>query len=153
MNARSRSRWGERLQRTDAELDALCKAFFDALVVPPDWRMMKWDIARQHNGDILSVGKVFRDMRTKGLELMHYRVAFLTYSENGLICEKQMIDFGKYKYLTVISNKKIEQINEFIAEKYTSPPATSPREDGKREESPAVDPNDGLQHFRDRFGN
>jgi hypothetical protein len=112
--AKSRGTWGVRTQRTDEELNRLCKEFFDALIVPDDWKFIAWDSALQTDGATISVGKVFRDMRTKGIEMMDYKIVWIVYSERGAICEKMIIDFGKFKKTCICSNKTIEGINEYI---------------------------------------
>ena len=118
MPAKSKGKWGIRTERTDEELNRICNEFFAALTVPEDWKFLTWDLAKEPNGAIISVGKVFRDMRTRGIDMMDYKVVFLTYSERGAICEKQIIDFGKFKRTCVISNKTIEGINEYIKQHY-----------------------------------
>jgi len=116
--AKSKGTWGIRTERSDEELNRLCSEFFAALIVPEDWKFLTWDLAKEPNGAILSVGKVFRDMRTKGIDMMDYKILFLTYSERGAICEKSLLDFGKFKKTCVVSNKTIEVINEYIKENY-----------------------------------
>jgi len=150
--------WGQRSPRTGSELNIICTEFFDKLIVPEHWKFMKWAnvidklmISQANpNGTLLSVGKIYRDMRTSGINLMHYRVCFLTFSERGGICEKAIIDFGKFKYHTVVTNKTIDQLNVWIADHYNKEFPT-PSADGVQEMK-ADDKDDGLQHFRDRYG-
>jgi len=98
-------------------------------------------------GTLISVGKVYRDMRTSGIDLMHYRICFLTFPERGGICEKAIIDFGKFNYHTVVTNKTIEQLNVWIADHYNK--IVTPSNEVQDKEN---DKDDGLQHFRDRYG-
>ena len=150
--------WGQRSPRTGSELNIICTEFFDKLIVPEHWKFMKWAnvidklmISQANpNGTLLSVGKIYRDMRTSGINLMHYRVCFLTFSERGGICEKAIIDFGKFKYHTVVTNKTIDQLNVWIADHYNKEFPT-PSAYGVQEMK-ADDKDDGLQHFRDRYG-
>ena len=136
---KSKGTWGRRDLRTVQEMNAICVEFFNKLVVPPEWKFMEWKnvfdpgITSPANptGTILSVGKIFRDMRTSGIDIMHYRVCFLTFSERGGICEKAVVDFGEYKYHTIVQNKTIEKLNEWIADHYTELPIVT---EGKQEE-------------------
>ena len=154
---KAKGTWGQRSPRTGSELNIICTEFFEKLVVPEHWKFMQWQnvidkemISQANpNGTLISVGKIYRDMRTSGIDLMHYRVCFLTFPERGGICEKQIIDFGKFKYHTVVTNKTIEKLNEWIAEHYKEPPVSS---NDSEQENPVNDKDDGLQHFRDRFG-
>ena len=115
--AKSRGTWGKRVERTPAELNAIASAFFDALTLPKSWEFIGF--SHVDDGDVrTSVGKVYRDKATKGIELMHYRVFFLTHAERGGICEKSIVDFGKHKYFTVNSNLTTEKLNDYIQEHY-----------------------------------
>lgn len=113
-------------ERTNEELNAICTAFFEALVVPLEWRFMSWvpivDEVPMPGGTteqkVISVGKVFRDQRTSGIDLMHYKVVFFTFSERGGLVEKKMIDFGKCKYHCITQNLTIEKLNFYIEENY-----------------------------------
>lgn len=95
----------------------LSETFFKKLVVPDNWTC-KGNNDIPYNGEIISYGKVYQDKLTSGLDLKIYKVVFLVFSEMGAICEKTILDYGKYKYHCVSSNKTIEQINEYIAEHY-----------------------------------
>lgn len=150
MSAKSKGTWGVRQPRSDEELNQLYKAFFVALVVPEDWKFSVWDLAKDADGTILSIGRVYRDMRTKGLDLKDYKVLFLTFSERGAICEKSYKDYGKYAYKCVTSNLTIEKLNQFIEANYHE---IEPSADKSAEQfaTTAPDEGDGLQHFRDRF--
>lgn len=146
--AKSKGTWGRTEPKTAAELNLLCNEFFEKLVVPPDWKFMKWSNAIDPTLGLISVGKAFRDMRTSGIDLMHYRIYFSTFSQHGGVCEISIVTFGKYAHKSVGHGIfKIEELNKFIAERYNELPDLS------------VDPlqgdndkEDGLQHFRDRFG-
>lgn len=144
---KSKSKWGIRHERSDEEINKICSEFFASLEVPKEWNFMGWDVVRQADGTTLSAGKVFRDMRTSGIGLMDYKVVFLVFSERGAICEKSIIDFGKHLKKCVISNQTIEKLNLFIKSNYSeiidTDKTTAEENDG----------DDGLQSFRDRFGN
>ena len=154
---KSKGTWGMRDPRTGSELNVICSDFFEKLVVPEEWKFMKWQnvIDKQMisvanpNGTLLSVGKVYRDMRTSGIDLMHYRVCFLTFSERGGICEKSIIDFGKFKYHDIVDNKTVEKLNVWIADHFNELKPIIP--EGEKE-NPINDNSDGLQHIRDRYG-
>jgi len=143
---RSKGTWGREEAETAEGLKRICNYFFEKLAVPSEWKFMGWSNAVDPiTGMLLSVGKIYRDMRTNGIHLMEYRVFFLTFSTRGGICSKKFIDFGKEKKLCEITNKTVEKLNEYIKEKY---------EGLKICESELTSPSDdGLQHFRDRFGN
>jgi hypothetical protein len=154
---KAKGTWGKRDPRTASELNVICKEFFEKLVVPEEWKFMRWQnvIDKQMisianpNGTLISVGKVYRDMRTSGIDLMEYRVCFLTFSERGGICEKSIVDYGKFKYHTIVTNKTIDKLNAWISDHYKELPLT-PSADGEQENK-ENDPDDGLQHFRDRY--
>ena len=147
--------WGQRSPRTGSELNVICTEFFDKLIVPDHWKFMEWkniidkEMKSQANpnGTLISVGKIYRDMQTSGIDLMHYRVCFLTFPERGGICEKSIVDFGKFKHHTVVTNKTIVKLNEWIEEHYNKEPIVTEGEHDQEN-----DKDDGLQHFRDRFG-
>ena len=154
---KSKGTWGQRDLRTAQEMNAICIEFFNKLVVPPEWKFMEWKnvfdpgITSPANptGTFISIGKLFRDMRTSGIDLMHYRVCFLTFSERGGICEKSIIDYGKFKYHDIVDNKTIEKLNMWIADHFNELKPIIP--EGEKE-NPINDNSDGLQHIRDRYG-
>lgn len=154
---RSKGTWGREEAKTAEELNRLCNEFFDNLVVPQEWKWMAWDNAIDPQLGLISVGKAFRDMRTSGIDLMHYRVYFSTFSQRGGVCERSILDFGKFAYKSVDHGIfKIEELNAFIANRYNELTSTSSvtasTVSGDKKEQPN-DNSDGLQHFRDRFGN
>ena len=167
---KSKGTWGRRVDRSRQELNAICGAFFDGLQVPKEWKIMRWDKTEDPPPiGITSIGIIFMDTRTRGIDIMHYRVMFHTFSERGGVCEKSMTDFGKYKYLSVDHGVfTVEKLNEFLHERYfelatppcghpskgelTTPPSTIAigRAPSKGElEEVLQDMEDGLQHFRD----
>ena len=145
---RSKGTWGREEAKSAQELNRLCNEFFNALIVPAEWKFMGWSNAVDETLGIISVGKAFRDMRTQGIDLKEYRVYFHTFSTRGGLVSKTIVDFGKYKKLCEISNKTVEKLNEFIAVKYNELPLIP---EGELVDQ-VYDKNDGLQHFRDRFG-
>jgi len=146
---RSKGTWGREEAKTAEELNRLCNEFFNALVVPAEWKFLGWHNVVDETLAIISVGKIFRDMRTSGMNMMEYRIYFHTFSTKGGLVSKTIVDFGKDKKLCEVSNKTIEKLNEWINEKYTQLPKSP--EGGI--ENQIYDKDDGLQHFRDRFGN
>lgn len=142
--AKSKVTWGREAAKTGEELNRLCNDFFEKLVVPPEWRNMGWSNALDASTGILySVGKAFRDMRTSGINLMHYRVYFNSFSCKGGICSKSIVDFGKFKYHSEVSNKTVEQLNDFIAEHYNV--LVTESDDTENE----INEEDGLSRFRE----
>ena len=156
MDAQSKSKWGVRKDRTPEELNALCNESFKNLVVPAEWKFEAWDICEtspnpSKEGDntaqeqvILSVGKIYLDTRTRGIDVKRYRVYFHTYSERMGLVERAVKDYGKFAYRCLINNQTVEKLNEFIRNLPFKPPTA--------EHDQVYDKNDGLQHFRDRFG-
>lgn len=116
--AKSKGTWGRRQERKPEEIRKLIDDFFSKLVIPTGWKCLGKSIISDTNG-LLSEGFVFNDLQTSGINTMHYKIVFIVAPERGAICEKQLVDFGKAKYICVISNKTIEGINEFIQKKYT----------------------------------
>lgn len=117
---RSKGTWGREEAKSSEELNRLCNEFFNALVVPAGWKFMGWSNAVDEQHGILSVGKAYRDMRTRGMDLKDYRVFFHTFSTKGGLVSKSIVDFGKYKRLCEVSNKTVEQLNEYIHTKYAN---------------------------------
>jgi hypothetical protein len=144
--AKSKGTWGREAAKTGEELNRLCNDFFEKLVVPPEWKNMGWSNALDTSTGILySVGKLFRDMRTSGIDLMHYRVYFNSFSCKGGICSKSIVDFGKFKYHTEVNNKDIEKLNEWIAEHYNV--LVTESDDTENE----INEEDGLSRFRENL--
>jgi len=160
--AKAKGTWGARTPRTANELSEICKAFFEALVVPPEWKFLNWSNVfdasiispANPDGTWISIGKTYRDTRTSGINLKEYRVCFLTFSERGGVVEKSIIDYGKFKRHCMVSNKTVEKLNVWIEEHFTSPSTTltsTSLSDQSDQVDQVIDENDGLQHFRDRF--
>ena len=145
--AQSKGAWGREAAKSPEELSRLAVEFFSLLKLPLEWKFERYDRAEERNADgqliIHSIGALFTDTRTRGLDIKRYRVCFHTWSGRGAIVEKSMIDFGEYKKECIIMNKTAEKINEFIDDNFR---------ELKQKPAPAeIDPDDGLQHFRDRF--
>ena len=145
--AQSKGTWGREAAKSPEELNRLAVEFFSLLKLPLEWKFERYDRAEERNADgqliIHSIGALFTDTRTRGLDIKRYRVCFHTWSGRGAIVEKSMIDFGEYKKECIIMNKTAEKINEFIDDNFR---------ELKKELAPTeIDPDDGLQHFRDRF--
>ena len=90
----SKSKWGVRKERTPAELNQLCHEALNGLKVPKEWQFKKYDPCIDTNGTVISVGAVFLDKRTSGINIKYYRVFFHTWSERLGIVENYFIDFG-----------------------------------------------------------
>ena len=136
VQAKSKGTWGIRVDRSRQELNAICGAFFDGLQVPKEWKIVRWDktmdlspcpLSRGEGNEtehapslqITSIGIIFMDTRTRGIDIMHYRVSFHTYSERGCIVEKAMVDYGKSKYTCMGHGiYTVDELNEFIHERY-----------------------------------
>jgi len=146
---RSKGTWGREDQKTSDELNRLCNEFFEKLVVPTEWKDMGWNnVIVPNTQELYSVGKIYRDLRTSGMSLMHYRIYFNSYSCRGGICERSISGLGKKAYKAIGSGIfTIEKMNLFIHEKYTNLKSTECGFD----DNDTIDKNDGLQHFRDRF--
>ena len=145
--AKSKGTWGREAAKSPEELNRLAVEFFSLLKLPLEWKFERYDRAEERNADgqliIHSIGALFTDTRTRGLDIKRYRVCFHTWSGRGAIVEKSMIDFGEYKKECIIMNKTAEKLNEFIDDNFR---------ELKNELAPSeIDPDDGLQHFRDRF--
>ncbi len=172
VQAKSKGTWGRRVDRSKKELNVMCGAFFDGLQVPNEWKLIKWDKTEEPPPiGITSIGIIFMDTRTRGIDIMHYRVMFHTFSERGGVCEKSMKDFGKYAYKSVDHGIfTVEKLNEFIHDRYfelTTPPNAmghaplsenelhAPLSENELHaplsENELHDKDDGLQHFRDKF--
>lgn len=144
---KSKGTWGREAAKSPEELGRLAVEFFSLLKLPLEWKFEGYDRAEERNADgqliIHSIGALFTDTRTRGLDIKRYRVCFHTWSGRGAIVEKSMIDFGEYKKECIIMNKTAEKLNEFIDDNFR---------ELKKELAPTeIDPDDGLQHFRDRF--
>jgi hypothetical protein len=163
-SARSKGTWGREEQKSPEELNRICRDFFEKLIVPKEWKDMGWSnifdlppTPSEGGGEsaqnrlLLSVGKLFRDMRTSGVNLMHYRIFFNSFSQKGGVCSKTIIDFGKFKYNCLLNNKSIDKLNEWIDGTFKEIKTTD-FESTTDETKSNVDETDGLQHFRDRFG-
>ena len=107
-----KSRYGygrQKKERTPKELNELATAFFDALILPTNWKVgVRW-----------SVGKIYRDMNTSGFALKDYRVFWETCSERGGIVEKTQANKTK-PYHCICSNMTAERLNEFIRAHFIS---------------------------------
>ena len=145
--AQSKGTWGREAAKSPEELSRLAVEFFSLLKLPLEWKFERYDRAEERNADgqliIHSIGALFTDTRTRGLDIKRYRVCFHTWSGRGAIVEKSMIDFGEYKKECIIMNKTAEKLNEFIDDNF--------RELKQKLAPTEIDPDDGLQHFRDRF--
>ncbi|NCB68486.1 MAG: hypothetical protein EOM47_06520 [Bacteroidia bacterium] len=155
---KSKGTWGREAAKSPEELSRLAVEFFSLLKLPIEWKFEGYDRAEEYltpdpsptgEGEskpkliIHSIGALFTDTRTRGLDIKRYRVCFHTWSGRGAIVEKSMIDFGEYKKECIIMNKTAEKLNEFIDDNFR---------ELKKELAPSeIDPDDGLQHFRDRF--
>ena len=110
----SKSKWGVRKERTPAELNQLCYEALNGLKLPKEWEFQKYDWCVDDNGTVLSVGAVFLDKRTSGVNIKYYRIFFHTWSERLGIVENYFIDFGDRANRCLVSNKTVEDMNVYI---------------------------------------
>lgn len=109
----SKGKWGVRKDRTPEELNQLCNASFSGLKTPCEWEFKKYDTCADE-GVIISVGAIFLDKRTSGINIKHYRVFFHTWSERLGIVEHYYEDFGRNAMTCLCSNKTVEDMNKYI---------------------------------------
>lgn len=144
---KSKGTWGREAAKSPVELHNIAVNFFESIKFPLEWKFERYDRAEEKkaNGELIihSIGALFTDTRTRGLDLKRYRVFILTWSGKGGIVERSIIDFGKYTKKCLLSNKTAEQLSLYIDENY--------RELSEQLSPQEIDPDDGLQHFRDRF--
>ena len=101
----------EQLQRQKA-LGAIA-----ALRLPTTWKLEGYDTTRLHadpESDLQSVGAIYTDTDTRGIEMKRYKIVYHVFSERLAVVEKSIIDFGKYKYSCLTSNCTIEQMNNYL---------------------------------------
>jgi hypothetical protein len=121
MDAKSRNTWGKRQELTEPELEAECDKFFGALVVPKEWKHKGYD--RCLDGEtVVSVGAIYLDTRTRNFNVRFYRVFLNIYSLMGgmVVKSPKQLNNGSQgeQRRCVISNKKVEALNEFIYDEY-----------------------------------
>jgi hypothetical protein len=144
MQPRSKYTYGRETTKTNAEKNTIINQFFDALVIPDFWKLLKWTrCVCPQTGDLLSVGTVYRNKKTSGIGLKDYLICFVIAPERGAICEKIFIDFGKPKYTTVISNKTAEKLNEWIKTHYIDNSEANTETD--------TEAGDGLEALREKL--
>jgi len=116
---KSRGTWGRQKERTSEQMNEICGAFFGALKLPRQWKSQGWNRTEEPPPiGITSIGHLFRDMRTSGMELKEYRICFLSFSERGSIVEKSIKDFGKPDYKCIVKNLTVDKLNDFILKNY-----------------------------------
>lgn len=97
-------------------------AFFAALVTPESWKCRGRNDLRQtlENGHIWTVsrGLIYRDAKTSGFDIRDYKIVVMSASGRGAICEKKIDEDRRSFYKTVISNKTVADINEYIEQHY-----------------------------------
>lgn len=116
--AKSKGTWGRRQNRTPEELRRIIDEFFSKLIVPDAWKCTGKATINDSIGELLSEGYVFIDSRTSGVGETYYKIVFVVAPERGAICEKKLLQRGDVKYMCVVSNKTIEDLNSFIQNKY-----------------------------------
>ncbi|MEA4981437.1 MAG: hypothetical protein VB066_01840 [Paludibacter sp.] len=104
--------------KTAKEIELLTNSFFSKLIVPSHWQYSSYqDIYNTSDKAHLSSGHIFKT--TKDTGTIYIKIVFIIAPERGAICEKTFDDIGsRPKYKTVISNKTIEEINEYIRLNY-----------------------------------
>lgn len=110
--------------RTPDEYRQHALGAFAALQLPEAWKLEGYDTVLFDTDEPekgpQSIGAIYIDKNTTGMQLKRYRVFYHTPTEHLGIVEKTIIDFGKFSYNCLISNQSIKQMNEFISE-YTKP--------------------------------
>lgn len=105
---------------TRATKDA--EAFFAALVTPDSWKCRGRNDIREsaESGHVWTVsrGLIYRDITTSGFDLKDYKIVVLSASGRGAICEKTIDESRRPHYKTVISNKTVSGINQYIEQNY-----------------------------------
>lgn len=113
----SKYAYGRQKQKTEKEIELIVNDFFNSIHIPSHWQYHSIDDAYNSSDKVLlSSGHVFKTTADTGT--MYIKIAFIIASERGAICEKTFDDINKPRYRTVISNKTIEQINEYIQQNY-----------------------------------
>lgn len=131
ITASSSRTWGREDYKEDDELSRLYAEFLNKLELPKDWKcigdvnvisdtmVFKNGIQIEQKNVCFTAGKLYRDMRTQGINLREYRVFWNSFSGKCGIVERQRPDFGQDWHKTcLISNKTIEQINQYIHERF-----------------------------------
>ena len=99
------------------ELQALCTESFSRLQLPDTWKIKGYDTCRltqEPESEIQSIGMIVVDTATSGMDTTTYRIAYHVYSERLHLCQKSIVDYGKYKYSCLASYYTPERLNEFI---------------------------------------
>lgn len=114
----SKYAYGRQSQKSAKEIELITNNFFSKLHVPACWQYYSIDEVYNTGDNLhLSSGHVFKAATDTGV--MYIKIAFIIAPERGAICEKVFGDISsRPKYKTVISNKTIEQINEYIRQNY-----------------------------------
>ncbi len=102
---------------TIEEQRKFAKEQFSSLRLPYTWKLEGYDTVRLHpdsESELQSIGAIYIDMSTQGINLKRYRIAYHVYSKHLSIAEKSIVDFGKFKYTCLTSNKTAEQLSDFI---------------------------------------
>jgi len=104
------------------ELNKICGEAFNALQLPPAWKLMRYERIpidmTQPEGVVQSIVSVYADKSTTGFNLKHYRIGFHSFSERLSFCEVTFEDYGKESYTCKTSNKTPQELNKYIQTNY-----------------------------------
>jgi len=105
--------------RTADELNKLYKDALSSLQLPASWKLEGYNTLRlttEPDSEIQSVGALFLDTNTRGIEVKRYRLYFHTYTERLGLVEKSVVDFGKFAYKCLVNNRTVEQMNQYLGQ-------------------------------------
>lgn len=106
--------WGRQEAKSNDQMWALYLEFLKLLKIPESWK----PVGDVHviDGDVaFSYGRLYEDKATSGMKFKKYRVFWNCFSEMGGIVRVDKVDFGKEKKTCIVSNKTVEQLNEYMA--------------------------------------
>ena len=103
-------------------IEEITKQAVDAISsvhIPQTWKFEGYDKTRlttDDNSEITSIGAIYTDKATKGIQLKKYRIFYHIPGEHLGIVQRDIIDYSKTSYSCLISNKSVGQINDFITD-------------------------------------
>lgn len=107
--------WGRQEQKSNDQIWALYLEFLKLLKVPQSWKLIGNVHVISDEGVAYSFGQLYEDKATSGMNFKKYRVFWNVYSEHAGIVRLDKVDFGTEKKTCIISNKTVEQLNEYMA--------------------------------------
>lgn len=101
-----------------AEEIAQARKTLSEMQVPATWKLEGFDtctLSDDPQSEVQSVGAVYMDKSTSGINLKRYRLYWHRYTERYGLVERSIKDFGKFAYNCMLSNKTQVQMNEYLA--------------------------------------